>query len=250
MHCGIHVGDATTAKAVRKVLRVFHENKKQKGVDEMLYRLYSPIIWRCMSVANPIVRRNAASLFVDTFPLQDPENSMEDTDALLQKQFDQLMDLLADKDFNVRTIGVQGVCRVLGIYWELLPAATIKVMLDRLVNDLAFDSSSTMVRVAVMNGMVFVLENHLSHPLLKVKLPLLAPLIHDRAPQVQLALLDILLYVKKIRSIRFFDIVSVDQLLARLEVANPKVAIKVAAYTVKTALSIAAVVQDCKHRIE
>ena len=39
-------------------------------------------------VANASVRANAAALLMDAFPLQDPESSKEDSDALTQKQFD------------------------------------------------------------------------------------------------------------------------------------------------------------------
>lgn len=46
-----------------------------KGVDEMLLRLYNPIIWRSFTAANAHVRRNAMLLFATAFPLQDPGQS-------------------------------------------------------------------------------------------------------------------------------------------------------------------------------
>ena len=60
----------------------------QKGVSEMLLRLYSPFLWRSLKVANPDVRANACTLFLDAFPLQDPDSNREETDKMLQKQFD------------------------------------------------------------------------------------------------------------------------------------------------------------------
>ena len=45
---------------------------------------------------------------------------------------------------------VIGVCRVLSCYWEMIPAHVIKSLLVTLVKDLAFDSSSPSVRVAVL----------------------------------------------------------------------------------------------------
>ena len=59
----------------------------------------------------------------------------------------QLLALLEDTDVEVRTIGVKGVSRVLGVYWELLPPATTRNLLNKLVTELAFDASSTEVRV-------------------------------------------------------------------------------------------------------
>ena len=39
-------------------------------------------------MANAQVRANAAALLVDAFPLQDPDANVEETDSLMQKQFD------------------------------------------------------------------------------------------------------------------------------------------------------------------
>lgn len=226
IHCGIHVEDAKSAKAVRLVLSAFHVNKKQKGVDEMLHRLYGPILWRCMHVANPVVRRNAASLFIEAFPVQDPTEGVEQTEQLLQKQFQHLRDLVDDKDEQVRVVGVQGICRVLGVNWELIPPATIKSLVDSLI-DRAFDGASFLVRMAVCTGLCFVLENVLTEEFLKLRLPALQPLVYDPSPRVQLAFLDLLLFVKKMRSIKFVDIVPVEMLLKRLEVSSAQVCVKI-----------------------
>ena len=54
----------------------------------MLARLYEPIIWRALNVTHPVVRRNAVTLLTDAFPLQDPQAPVDDTNHLIQKQFD------------------------------------------------------------------------------------------------------------------------------------------------------------------
>lgn len=56
----------------------------------MLCRLYEPILWRSLNVASALVRKNAATLLIDAFPIQDPTAPAEETDALMQKQFDNL----------------------------------------------------------------------------------------------------------------------------------------------------------------
>ena len=33
-----------------QVMNAFHRQKKQRGVDEMLLRLYNPILWRALTV--------------------------------------------------------------------------------------------------------------------------------------------------------------------------------------------------------
>jgi condensin-2 complex subunit G2 len=58
--------------ALRQVLSYTHGQKRQRGVDGALLRLYEPILWRALSVANADVRRNAATMLIEAFPLQDP----------------------------------------------------------------------------------------------------------------------------------------------------------------------------------
>lgn len=162
-------------------------------------------------------------------------------------------------------MSVTGACRILGVYWELIPLPIIKSLMIKIASNLAFDNrcvhffcslivasrtelhgwmllkhSSSHVRAAVFRGLAFVLDNHLSHPLLKIVLTQLAPLLHDRIvstynlsllffrsdlylifgmmfkqEKVRSSFIDMLFVVKRIRSIRFYDIVKVDDLLAR-----------------------------------
>jgi len=78
------------ANRIRIVIQVWTERKKIKGIDEVLNRLYEPILWRSLYAPNAIVRRNAASLMIDAFPIHDPDGAHDDIDAAIQKQFDAL----------------------------------------------------------------------------------------------------------------------------------------------------------------
>jgi condensin-2 complex subunit G2 len=62
---------------------------------------------------------------------------------------------------------VKGVARILSLFWELLPTGTINEWLTQLVTKHAFDVSSSLVRVAVVEGLTFMLDNPLAQPLLK-----------------------------------------------------------------------------------
>ncbi len=70
---GPRFGTKNAAAIARRALDGFHANKKERGVDETLVRLYEPILWRALRVANPTVRANAAALLADAFPLQNPD---------------------------------------------------------------------------------------------------------------------------------------------------------------------------------
>lgn len=123
-HC-IHAASPALSSALRRVLAAFHQHKKFRAVDEMLHRVYEPILWRALRVANATVRRQAALLFVDAFPVQDPDAANADfeqvTDNLagpsvvggsdgrctpqaLHGQINALNELLHDKSPEVREV--------------------------------------------------------------------------------------------------------------------------------------------------
>ncbi|EDV27825.1 uncharacterized protein TRIADDRAFT_63696 [Trichoplax adhaerens] len=229
MHHAIHarISRPSIAAALKRILDQFHREKKQSGVDKMLLTLYQPIIWRSLKVANAIVRANAAALLFSAFPLHDPDGANEDIDILMQRQFDAFADLLQDPCPNVREVTVKGVCRAISIFWELIPIGVLNSLLNKLVNQLANDGSSTGVRCAVIKGLSFILDNHLSQPSLKALLPKLTNHIHDFSERVRLAFIDLLILVKGSLGIKFWEIVPSEHLLARLEMDTSEVAGKI-----------------------
>ena len=50
----------------------------------------------------------------------------------------------------VRVTAVSGVCRVLSLFFELIPFPVMKTLLGRLVKELVWDASAIDVRVAVL----------------------------------------------------------------------------------------------------
>uniref|UniRef100_K3WUA7 Uncharacterized protein n=1 Tax=Globisporangium ultimum (strain ATCC 200006 / CBS 805.95 / DAOM BR144) TaxID=431595 RepID=K3WUA7_GLOUD len=216
IHDAVHAGSISMFTATRSVLQIFFENKRHTGVDEMLYRICSPILWRGVKAANDSVRRQAAVLLFDNFPLRDPQFNNEQMDLTLQKQFDAFEELLGDSHPAVRIAAIQGVSKVLSVYWELLPAETIRCFISKLVVDLVNDASSSSVRAAVFEGVQFILDNHNSHSILKPLLPMLAPLINDRNERVRAEFAALLVRIKSIRNLHFYDVVSVNDLLDRM----------------------------------
>ncbi|XP_033625419.1 condensin-2 complex subunit G2-like [Asterias rubens] len=219
MYHAVHasrVGARSLASTLRQLLSYFTKQKRQQGVDKMLLTLYEPIIWRAVKVANASVRANAAALLVDTFPLQDPESNKEDSDALTQKQFDILQDLLDDPCPVVRVTGIHGICRIASVFWEVIPSPTLEGFMTKLVRDMAFDVSTADVRVAVFKGLTFLLDNHLSHPLMKGLLLVFKDFIHDSSEKVRVAFVDLLIKVKGLRTIKYWHIVPMENLLAQL----------------------------------
>lgn len=218
------------ATNLRMVLASFHLNKKLgAGIDVLLHHIYTPILYGNLFVANPIVRRNAVNIMADAFPIYDPGSPKEEIDAALQMQSTKLLELLTDDAPIVRQSAVTGSCRVLGMLWEILPSLTTRKMIDVITTKLSADMSSAPVRIAVFNGLRFLMENHLIHNVLKVVLPPLGRFIRDPIEKVRLGGLDLLLKVKskRLKGLRYFDIVSVDNLIAMLTTEPEYIALKV-----------------------
>ncbi|NXI35121.1 CNDG2 protein, partial [Galbula dea] len=220
MHHGIHLPRSSCVHSkVREMLSYFHKQSKvRQGVEEMLYRLYQPILWRALKARNSEVRSNAAFLFVDAFPVRDPSFSTEEMDNEIQKQFEELFNLLEDPHPVVRSTGILGVTQITSKYWEMIPPAILADLLKKLIGDLACDITSADVRCSVFKCLPLILDNKLSHPLLEQLLPAVRLSLHDNSEKVRVAFVDMLLKVKATKAAKFWNICPMDHLLTRLEV--------------------------------
>ncbi|GFR71947.1 condensin-2 complex subunit G2-like [Elysia marginata] len=201
-----------------KILSSLHTKKAQRGVLDMLTRLYGPILWRSLMVCNSEVRLSAAHIMFDAFPLTSSALDCEEADKALQRQLDIMHSLLQDPVPAVRLAAVTGVGRVLSFYWELIPPDVIKCFMTTLVEDLAYDVTSPLVREAVIKVMQQLCGNHLALAFLAQILPTLRNFVHDTSERVRLAMMELLLKLKGVRSVKFYHVVPVEHLLARLEI--------------------------------
>ena len=165
----------------------FHENKKDKRVDPLLCRVYPPFIFSGLDAVNAEVRRNAATLFFLAFPLYDPLAHEEELARLLEQQFKSIEGLLKDPNPECRACAAEGVCRILSLFWETIPKSKSSKLFQLVVSDLAFDKSSSQVRRAVCQGLVFMLDFPLCHGVLMPSLRGLKSLLHDRSLAVRKA---------------------------------------------------------------
>lgn len=136
------------------------------------------------------------------FPLEDPDATKEVKDSLLNRQFYLLERLLKDDCPDVRVVAVEGCCRILNLFWEVIPSSTITKIITRIFDDMAYDNCSE-VRLSTINGVAYLLGNAQSHEVLKVLLPRLGHLITDGTLSVRVALIELLLLVRDIRSFQF-----------------------------------------------
>ncbi|NXD00984.1 CNDG2 protein, partial [Certhia familiaris] len=219
MHHGIHLPRSSSVHSkVREMLSYFHKQSKvRQGVEEMLYRLYQPILWRALKARNSEVRANAAFLFVDAFPVRDPSFTTEEMDSEIQKQFEELFSLLEDPHPIVRSTGILGVTQITSKYWEMIPPTILADLLKKITGELACDITSADVRCSVFKCLPIILDNKLSHPLLEQLLPATKHSLHDNSEKVRVAFVDMLLKVKATKAAKFWNICPMEHLLSRLE---------------------------------
>ncbi|XP_047159470.1 uncharacterized protein LOC124829925 [Vigna umbellata] len=222
----IHASSGPFASYIRRVLGAFINQRTTDGVEKMLFRLAEPVVFRSLQVANSNVRQNALHLLLDMFPLEDPDSTKEEKDTLLDKQFFLLERLLMDDCPEVRTIAVEGSCRVLHLFWEVIPSPIITKVLTKIFVDMSRDEC-TDVRVSTLNGIIYLLGSPHSHEILKVLLPRLQHLMLDKALAVRIAAVDLLVHLKDVRNFQFNKVMELDVLLSALAIDQPPVAQKI-----------------------
>jgi hypothetical protein len=205
-----------SADTARALLEEFHRHHHEEEVNELLCRLYGPLLWRCLKVANCQVRENAAKLLHYTFPLLPRELGVADREQELNKQLRLIRDALEDPSEPVRRVTVSALCIILKNYWEMLPISETAGLLTVLMNKCAQDKKAPRVRAAVAEGLSWVLENVLSHSTMTAVLPNLTDLLNDRSPEVRAAFVKLLQVVSQCRGLNVSSLVNHEQLLMRI----------------------------------
>ncbi|VAH13595.1 hypothetical protein VPH35_006674 [Triticum aestivum] len=226
VEAAVHAADKEVAKAARRILWAFVEQKAVAGVEKLVFSLSEPVLFRSLQVANSNVRRNALHLLLDLFPLEDPDVTKDVNDPLLEKQFFLLDKLLMDDCPEIRAITVEGICRILNQFWEVVPSPTISKKLSKIVDDMSKDSCNE-VRLSTLNGLIYLLDNPQSHDILKVLLPRLSDMVSDPALSVRAAAVDLLLAIRDLRSFQYNKVVGLGTLLSSLADDHPRVAKKI-----------------------
>ncbi|KAF5736222.1 hypothetical protein HS088_TW14G00358 [Tripterygium wilfordii] len=222
----VHASSGAFGASIRRVLGAFTSQRTIDGVEKLLFRLAEPVLFRSLQVANSNVRLNALHLLLDLFPLEDPDATKEVKDALLDKQFFLLERLLMDDCPDVRVVAVEGCCRILNLFWEVIHSSTITKIITKIFDDMSHDVSNE-VRLSTLSGIMYLMGNPQSHELLKVLVPRLGHLMLDNVLSVRVAVVDLLLLIRDIRSFQFNKVVGLDVLFSTLANDQPQVAQKI-----------------------
>merc|ERR1719240_1796964 len=116
------------------MMEELHRHHHEAAVNELLCRVYGPILWRSLKVANCLVRENAARLLQYVFPLIQNDLSVAEQDHELIRELRFLRGTLEDPGEAVRCVGVNAACVILKNYWDMLPPAEVAEILTVLMN--------------------------------------------------------------------------------------------------------------------
>jgi len=125
---------------------------KGRGGEELaalLARCYAPILWRALESPNDALRRNAATLFRDAFPLAPSVCPLAEQVAALTALGD-------DGAPAVRELGVGFISEALARHWAAFPALARSRLLARLAAR-AEDGAAPGVRAAAVRGLAALL---------------------------------------------------------------------------------------------
>jgi len=250
MHASIHAVNTTLTSNLRNhVLKPLHAAKKIPTIDSLLHRMYSPILWRALKSNNSQIRIQSAHCLAQTFPLHDAAAATGDTlsaaksraslcassssgrkvsvsnrqnaNALLEDGVAMgthaLEELLQDDVPAVRSVGCESSVEIMAGFWDGLCHDTIRMLLTHIITKHANDTSSAQVRSTAINSITTLLVTcPQSHAVLRNLLPSLGNLIHDTTERVRFSVVKMLLTIKTLRGVRYYHVVPLDHLLARL----------------------------------
>lgn len=225
IECAILSASPDFTKNCRLFLEPFHSKRRRNELSNALVLLYEPIIFRYLHAANPIVRLNALLLFGVAFPLQSKQFSAERNTTLLNEQIKELNQCLSDESPKVRASAAKCVCRALYEWWEIFQTKqTRSELINFLTENLCFDSSSSTVRTAVIEGIEYLIGRVESIELILPRLPKMGYLLHDPVESVRYQYVKLLITVNPLSNINIFKIVHIDHLIYRLKNDTDKVA--------------------------
>ncbi|KAL5261419.1 hypothetical protein ACHWQZ_G007199 [Mnemiopsis leidyi] len=222
--CALHchrVGPNKSSPKVAKVLSVLHKHKKELHIEEMLYTLYKPLLWRALDAPNGDVRANATVLFLGVFPLIPARYNKVQFQDTLEEQCSKIKELMMDAHEAVRVCATQGCAQILEDFWRILPAHHLTTLLTTLCCDMTHDMSSSEVVVAALQGVQLLLNNPLSHVALKKLLPVLSNHIYHPAVSVRNVMVSLLLTLHQTSIFKFWDLVPAEDLLSIVENTKP-----------------------------
>ena len=76
-HCILANRKAKLFDPLMTILSHFHLAKNNRKVQTMVQKLWEPLLWRYLKVANSDVRMHATQILAEAFPIENPDDELE-----------------------------------------------------------------------------------------------------------------------------------------------------------------------------
>ncbi|EUD69444.1 hypothetical protein C922_00307 [Plasmodium inui San Antonio 1] len=185
------------AARFRNVLSIFHNNKGDKSINNLIFKIYDPVIWRSLMSPNWKLRFNATCIFQLIFPVVDPCIKNVNYLASMEKAYHALLDLAEDVNACVLQAVAKCICHILNELWEIISeqkrSALVEVLINKLLRDRQYDN----VKVEVLLGFCEMAKNKKIHKLFGKIFHKIKYLINDKSLRVRKNCIALILELNK-----------------------------------------------------
>lgn len=179
------------------ILSFLHNKREHLRLSKAITTLYTPLLWRYLHFENNLIRCNAAEIFFDVYPLEYHGEAKPDRIMHLDRQHQEMADLLVDDSHLVRVLAVRGVFACMKSNWNTFSPESLQKLFQIIINDCTNDGSSSDVRCAVYRGFSSLIDNEQCHEYLTSLLKNLGNYLGDECDKVRLSFIRMLQKVKE-----------------------------------------------------
>ncbi|KAL3098414.1 hypothetical protein niasHS_003767 [Heterodera schachtii] len=191
------------------------KEKQTKRLKAVLFRVTMPVLWRNLEVPNEDVRLAASAILLKFFPLISDEEFIRE--EYIARQQNALQIMLMDDCLPIRVMAAKKVPEHLSAHWDMFPRELIKLLLEKLVDQLSLDSVPE-VRAAVYEGFEHLLPCPAALNSTQRSLEILAKRgANDRSERVRLSAFKMLNKLNGHRYIKLNDLITLPDCFLRLD---------------------------------
>ncbi|GAW82605.1 hypothetical protein, conserved [Plasmodium gonderi] len=137
------------AARFRSLLNIFHNNKGDKNINNLIFKIYEPVIWRSLMSPNWKLRFNATCIFQLIFPVVDPCIKNINYLSSMEKAYQVLFELAEDGNACVLQAVAKCICYILNELWEMIVedkrSALMEILINKFLKEKCYDNVKTEV---------------------------------------------------------------------------------------------------------
>eukprot|EP00366_Plasmodium_knowlesi_P002894 XP_002260391.1 hypothetical protein, conserved in Plasmodium species [Plasmodium knowlesi strain H] len=183
------------AARFRNVLSIFHNNKGDKSINNLIFKIYEPVIWRSLMVIAQLETSLQCDVHIsDDFPCR---GSLHKERELSSLHGEALLDLAEDVNACVLQAVAKCICHVLNELWEIISEQKRSALVEVLLTKLLKEKQQDNVKVEVLLGFHEMAKNKKIHKLFAKIFYRIKHLINDKSLRVRKNCIALVLELNK-----------------------------------------------------